>query len=198
MKDVAAVDQFLAEVDRVLIQAKAMAASDNLGRLGDAFEFYTARLPAPHTIRCLTVKLLGLKWRLFWGRIGDGLYLANRPAVLEDIAATRTPSAPAGLAHALLRLRPENWHEALPGYNLGWAEAHRAACHDNLSLIANVNRGWNDRAMPAGSLSADLLGQVTRLYGVRPFCPDGGTYTLSGNGKACQCSVHGTERAHGN
>ena len=43
--------------------------------------------PAPHTIRCAAVTFAGLKWRVYWGRIGDGLYVATRPFILEDIAA---------------------------------------------------------------------------------------------------------------
>src|SRR5439155_22272847 len=94
--------------------------------------------------------------------------------------------------HAMLRLRPENWKEVLPGYNLGWAEANRAACHDNLSLLANVNRGWNDRRPADGVPNAALLERVWRVYGVRPYCPDGGAYTLDGT--ACRCAIHGDAR----
>ena len=90
-----------------------------------------------------------------------------------------------------MRLRPDNWNEVLPGYNLGWEEANRAACHENLSLLANVNRGWNDRERSGGAPDAVLMERVARLYSVRPFCPDGGTYTLSADGKACKCSIHG-------
>ena len=98
-------------------------------------DFYRVPFPEPHMIRCLVVKFFGLKWRVYWGRIGDGLYVANRPFILEDLAAAhaagKKPTGEKG--HALLRLRPENWNEVLPGYNLGWAEGNRAACHANLS-----------------------------------------------------------------
>ena len=93
----------------------------------------------------------------------------------------------------MLRLRPENWNAVLPGYNLSWAEANRSACHANLSLIANVNRGWNDRKPAGDSPNAVLMDRVTRFYGVRPFCPDGGTYALSADGKSCKCSIHGDD-----
>ena len=85
-------------------------------------------------------------------------------------------------------LRPENWKEVLPGYNLGWAEKHRSGCHDNLSLLANTARGWNNKAVDAA-----LLERVVRFYGVRPRCPDGGTYSLSADGKRCTCTIHGNE-----
>ena len=91
----------------------------------------------------------------------------------------------------MLRLRPENWNAVLPGYNLGWAEGSRAACHANLDMLANVNRGWNDRRPAVGPPSAELLGRVGRVYGERPFCPEGGTYDLSADGRSCRCTVHG-------
>jgi hypothetical protein len=140
------------------------------------------------------VKIFGLKWRLYWGRIGDGLYIANRPFVLTDLAeAHAAGKKPAGeKGHLLLRLRPENWNEVLPGYKLGWEEGHRSACLDNLSQVANVSRGWNDRA--GATPDRALLDRVTRVYGARPFCPDGGTYTLSADGRTCSCGVHGSVR----
>jgi hypothetical protein len=140
------------------------------------------------------VNLFGLKWRVYWGRIGDGLYFATRPFILEDLAAAHAeamkPSATEP-AHAVLRIRPENWRAVLPGYHLGWAEASRAACHANLDMVANVRRGWNDRAAVGAAPDAELLGRVARVYGARPNCPDGGAYTLSVDGRSCRCGVHG-------
>ncbi len=194
VNDAKAVDEFLDSIERMMLNQKAAV----LDRWNDNVEFYRMPFPKPHTIRCLAVKFAGLKWRLYWGRIGAGLYIANRPFILEDLTAAhaddkraRKTSEP---AHAMLRLRPENWKEVLPGYKLGWAEGQRSACHHNLSLLANVNRGWQDRKPSGVAPDAALMERVTRFYGVRPFCPDGGTYTLSADGKSCQCSVHGDAR----
>jgi hypothetical protein len=120
------------------------------------------------------------------------LYVATRPFILEDLAAAHADGkkpAKTEPAHAVLRVRPENWNAVLPGYNLGWAEANRAACHANLDMVSNIGRGWND-ARPA-TPDAELLGRVGRVYGERPFCPDGGSYSLSADGRSCRCSVHG-------
>jgi Protein of unknown function (DUF1559) len=196
VKDAKAVDEFLDEVDRLTIKMKAESLGE-FGRLSDFVEFYRMPFPKPHTIRCHVIKFAGLKWRLYWGRIGNGLYFANRPFILEDIAAAQDDKQQkkrAEAAHALVRLRPENWKEVLPGYNLSWAEAQRTACHRNLSMLANVYRGWNDRQAQDEAPDAALVERVARLYGVRPFCPDGGKYTLSADGKSCQCSVHGDSR----
>ena len=89
----------------------------------------------------------------------------------------------------MLRVRPENWNAVLPGYNLGWAEANRAACHANLDMVSNVARGWNDNRV--ATPDAALLARVGRVYGERPFCPDGGSYSLSPDGRSCRCGVHG-------
>jgi hypothetical protein len=186
VKDPKVVDEFLAELDKMSVPR------GDFGFLRAYLDFYRVPFPEPHVIRCHVVKFFGLKWRLYWGRIGNGLYIANRPFILTDLAeahaAGKKPTGEKG--HALLRLRPENWNEVLPGYKLGWAEGHRSACLDNLSQVANVSRGWNDRA--GGTPDRALLDRVTRVYGARPFCPDGGTYTLSADGRTCSCSVHGS------
>src|SRR5262249_61196730 len=96
---------------------------------------------------------LGLKWRVFWGRIGNGLYVANAANLLEEIAAAEADrtgrpdaagaNAPTG--HAMLRVRPENWDQVKAGLRLGSAENERQACLENMRAIHNVARGWNDR-----------------------------------------------------
>jgi hypothetical protein len=193
VKDVKIVDDYLDELDKLLLaQRQDVAGAGLLWRR--EVDFYRVPLVKGHTIRCLVVNFAGLKWRLYWGRIGDGLYIATRPFILEDIAAAHAEGkrpAKTEPAHAVLRVRPENWNAVLPGYNLGWAESNRAACHANLDMVSNVSRGWNDRKPVAGPPSAKLLDQLGRVYGERPFCPDGGTYELSADGRVCRCSVHG-------
>jgi hypothetical protein len=202
VRDTAAVDEFLDAVDRLVAEAPLRQAGDRLGPVGIGSDFYRVELPAPHKVRCFVVKVFGLKWRVFWGRIGNGLYLANRPFILQDVAeaeaaAAKAPAGgPAPTAHAQIRLRPENWREVLPGFRLGWAEADREACRANLSLVANVARGWDDRRPAAADAAAEpaLLDRVARMYGTRPFCPEGGRYLLSADGRTCRCSVHGGDR----
>ena len=197
VKDAKVVDEFLEMFEKALLKIKASSVAEFHGA-ENFVEFYRMPFPKDHTIRCLVVKFAGLKWRLYWGRIGDGFYLANRAFILEDIAAAqmnkKQPAKQMEPAHALLRLRPQNWKEVLPGYHLGWAENHRSACHDNLSLLANVNRGWKDAKQTPNSPDAVLTERAIRFYGVRPFCPDGGNYSLSADGKSCMCSIHGDER----
>jgi hypothetical protein len=191
VKDAKVVDEYLDELDKlILAQRQNLAGAGILWRR--EVDFYRVPFPRPHVIRCAVANVGGIKWRLYWGRIGDGLYVATRPFILEDLAAAHGGGKkPARIepAHAALRIRPENWHDVLPGYNLGWAESNRAACHANLDMVSNVARGWNDR--PGAAPTAELLARVGRVYGERPFCPDGGKYELSADGRACRCSVHG-------
>ena len=42
---------------------------------------------------------------------------------------------------------------------------------------------------------ADLERAAGRLYGVYSFCPDGGHYEVSADGREVRCSVHGTAQA---
>jgi len=193
VKDPKAVDEYLEEIDRLVLARRA-----DLNQFGATWrrevDFYRVPFPKPHTVRCMVVNLFGLKWRVYWGRIGNGLYFATRPFILEDLAAAHSEGKrPAATepAHAVLKVRPENWRAVLPGYHLAWAEASRAACHANLDMVANVRRGWNDQKPAGAAPDAELLGRVARVYGARPSCPDGGTYTLSADGRLCRCSVHG-------
>jgi len=187
VKDAKVVDDFLAHLDRVLVKLREGDPHNSFIPL--APEFYRLSAGDGPPVRCVAFKVSGLVYRVYWARIGDGLYIANRPFVLDDIRAAQsagTKPVARDTGHALVRLNPENWKEVLPGYNLGWAERHRAVCHAHLSAVANVARGWNDKAV-----NATVRERVARFYGVRPFCPDGGTYTLSADGRRCTCNVHG-------
>jgi hypothetical protein len=191
VKNAAVVDAFLDEYDRFLTTAKP-AGAVSLVRFTEFYKFPVAKA---HTVRCMAIKFAGLKLRFFWGRIGDGLYFTNRPFLLDDIASAQAegkPRQPASeRSHALLQIHPENFHDVLPGYLLGWEENQRSACQKNLSMIANVARGWGDPDAGGRIVTETLLNHVQRVYGVRPFCPDGGAYDLSAMAFGCRCNIHG-------
>jgi hypothetical protein len=190
VKDAAAVDDFLAALDELMAK---MRSSADFALARPFVEYYKAPLAGPSPVRVLAISIGGVKARLFIARVGDGLYLANRPTLLQEIAAAhaegRRPRPAAG--HALVRVRPEGWNEVLTTNRLGWAERNRKACVENLSLVANVARGWDTRG---GEPDTQLMDRVFRVYGARPFCPDSGRYLLADDGKSCRCSVHGTAR----
>src|SRR5205085_6880415 len=70
---------------------------------------------------------------------------------------------------------------------------NREACLNNLGPLASVGRA----VVGKGQRNEEQLGRAAnqeadRLYGAHFFCPEGGTYLLSPDGKTCRCSVHGT------
>jgi hypothetical protein len=190
VKDPAVVDDFLAALDEMM---RRLRSNPEFAETREHIEYYQAPLAGTHAVRVLAVSAFGVKARLYLARIGDGLYLTNRPTLIDDLAVAhaegRRPKPAAG--HALVRVRPENWREVLPTHRLGWEEANRKACLANLGPVANVARGWDTRG---GEPDAALFDRVARVYGARPFCPDGGRYLLAEDGKSCRCSVHGSAR----
>ena len=143
-------------------------------------------------IRCYGVSVGALKWRVFFARIGQGLYLASKRCILEDLLALKDQPGPGGAeAHAMVRIRADHWHAVLPDYRLGWEENSRQACLGNLGPLSNVAR-----AMTAGGTApatpAAVLREAERLYATHFYCPDGGRYEVSADGKEVTCSVHGS------
>jgi len=137
-------------------------------------------------------------------RIGDGLYIANQSAILDELrTATRERSPLAAsdrgpVAHAMLKLRPAHASLALPGMRLGWEEANREACQRNLAMLSAAARAFSFTP-PVTALALDqetrerLVRQyAAQLYGCKFACPDGGRYTLAEDGRSFSCSVHGS------
>ena len=56
---------------------------------------------------------------LFYGRVGNGLYVASKQCILEDLYALEAaggkaegrPADKGPMAHAMVRIRPEKWNE---------------------------------------------------------------------------------------
>lgn len=200
VKDAAVVDSFLANLDKLL--AKFARRPSRGGWIDLDYDFYHLPLGEGNTpARCYNLRFGPVKWRLFFARIGDGLYVASRPFILEDLAelqkkqtatAEKSPASDGGPeAHAMVRVRPEHWKEVLSTFRLGWAEAARQSCLDNLCPLSSAARmlvaSGNDK--PSGE---EISHAADALYGVHFFCPDGGRYQLSADGKEVACSVHGT------
>src|SRR5262249_27784655 len=148
---------------------------ERMGFLSVHQDFYHFAPAGGQNLRAYTVQFGPLRWRLFWSRIGNGLYVASKPFILEDLLALEADRGPTSHAagdrgragHGLVRLRPRNWNQVLADYRLGWAENHRQACLHNHGPLASVAR-----ALAAGraELSGDeatpeLLRLASRLYG---------------------------------
>jgi hypothetical protein len=214
VRDEKVVDAFLVQLDKVLAQLGAREEDLGLGGVRLEHDFYKTRMKQGPLLRSYGFRLGPVKWRLHWARVGSALYVASKPFILDDLAAAHAAGAklkkqdadPEATAHAVVRLRPRNWDRALPGYRLAWAENNRAACVRNLGPLANAGRAAIARPPVKGEkpakprADAEQLGRMAlqladRLYAVRFFCPEGGHYTLSADGKACSCSIHGTAAA---
>jgi hypothetical protein len=204
VRDAKVVDRFLAKLDTPL--AVLARRQENVGGfLRFEPDFYTARLQSGATMRSFGFRLGPVKWRFHWARIGGGLYLASKPFILDDLAAAEAERAREGgkpeaetTGHAMLRLRPRNWNRVLADYRLGWAENNRQACLANLGPLASVGRavvaqsaGAKDRERGGAELGDEARRLADRLLAVHFFCPEGGRYELSSDGKTCSCSVHG-------
>ena len=148
-------------------------------------DFY--RLPdvQGHQVRCATIGFGPIKWRLFWARIDDVVYVASKRSILRELAGARPPQrGPSG--HAMVRIRPKHWAMVLEDYQLGWAENNRRACLENLGPLTSVARALDDDARGAG-----LLELAEQVHGARAFCTEGGSYEVDDD-LGVRCSVHGT------
>jgi hypothetical protein len=192
------VDRWLERLDRVLT-AEARKHQNLGGFLAFDQDYYTAKLKGGWKMRGYGFRLGPVKWRFFWGRVGEAFYIASKPVILEDLAAAYVARAEGKAevradgekVHAMARLRPRNWNQVLNDYRLGWAENNREACLRNLRPMTSVARALRAEK-PEGDLTKETQRTADRLYAVHFFCPDGGRYVPSADGKTCSCSVHGS------
>ncbi|MHC4176066.1 MAG: hypothetical protein ACYSWU_01080 [Planctomycetota bacterium] len=198
VKDAQIVDKFLDELDTTL--ATLARQPQAAGWFEFDFDFYRVPLPdKDERIRCYAVQFGPIKWRLFFARIGRGLYIASKRFILDDLAAMpinaaekQTDTGPT--AHAMVRVRPENWKEVLPAFQLGWAESSRQACLNNLGPLSSVARAVSASG-DGQAKSEQVHRRADELHAVHFFCPDGGKYRVSPGGKEVTCSVHGSAAA---
>jgi hypothetical protein len=198
VRDPKLVDSFLQRLDKVLT-VKAINSRNRGGWFEVYEDAYRTKLKDGTPIWGYTVRLWVVKWRFFWGRIGNGLYIASKASLLEDIAATAAApgrgavrDGPDTTAHAMLRLRPNNWKRVLDDYRLTWAENNREACLRNIGPVASAARAV--RAAHKDGVenrSEAAVQEAARIYGVYMYCPDGGKYIVSEDGTKCTCSIHG-------
>jgi hypothetical protein len=198
VQDSKVVDDFLDKLDEVLV-AQAHK-TDNGGWFRVIEDAYTSDVNAKTAYKLHThsIGVEGAKWRISWARIGKGLYVSSKPFVLDDIAALEgnPPPADAGpTGHAMVRVRAEHWKESLPDFRLGWAESNRRACLNNLAPLSDIARAY----AAAPDLPADrarfVTDQAQQLYSTRFFCPEGGEYHVTPDGKSVTCIKHGSMSA---
>ncbi|MBI3861370.1 MAG: hypothetical protein HY290_05700 [Planctomycetia bacterium] len=188
VRDAGVVDAFLDRLDGLLAgNAREPVRTGWFDLKSDFYRYSTAAVPV---VRCQTIGFGPLKFRVFWARIGNGLYVASKPFILDDLSGA-TPAKEAGpQGHAMLRIRSRNWEQVLPEYRLGWAENNRRACLDNLGPLTSIAR-----SLPGQTSSPDVCRCADHLYGAHLFCPEGGNYEIGTDGKTMTCSIHGSASA---
>lgn len=212
VRDAKVVDDYLDIIDEWLARA---ARNERRGRFLDLeYDFYKFPLASGREARAFGLRFDPARLRFFWARVGDQLYVASKPFILDDIATMQPSASPQNATqsrsgatdgdatgHALARVRAANWNEVLPDYRLGWAENEREACLNNIGPLADVARALTSRsANPPGgnaptsgdALDRAVLELADRLHGARHFCPEGGAYNVSPDNRSVACSVHGT------
>jgi hypothetical protein len=201
VKDEKIVDRFLEDLDRAL----AVVARQKERSFFFDFDYDFYRVPAEGKtpeLRCYNVQFGPVKWRVFFARIDGGLYIASKKFILDDLAeASKTakehPEEKRDLgptAHAMIRIRPQNWKETLPDFQLGWAEGSREACLNNLGPLTSVARAT--AAQKANASFEEDLREADSMHGVHFYCPDGGKYEYAADGdrpgvRRIVCPLHG-------
>jgi len=210
VQDAAVIDDFLNRLDPLWAAA---ARTQESGMIPVKYEFYKFHSQQDPKIifRGNALRLGPIKGRVFSARIGNIFYVTSKPHTLleELVAAHKTNTAFAKvdekvkasdtgpIGHAMIRVRPENWNQVLTDYRLAWADNNREACLNNLGSLASVARAFtapldkvDDKDLDA--LSQRACRQADHLHGIHFFCPEGGTYRLTPDGKTMTCSVHGS------
>ena len=201
VRDAELVDRTLERLDVYL--AEIARSRDERGWLDLEMDFYRSPLSGDGPpVRCYSVGFGPVKWRVFFARVGGGLYLASKRFILEDLERLepsrgegRASGRQAGegpVAHAMIRIRPEHWKEILPAFRLGWAEASREACLNNLGPLSSAAR----LALSAegGVKAEEILRRADAAHAVHFFCPDGGRISWRGGRIVCTAHVRRVPR----
>ncbi len=199
-------DQFLQLLDEMLGLYSRQKQPVSWFRIDP--DFSLIQEPGKPAIRCQAIRLGPVKWRVFWARIGNAIYIASKRFVLDDIRqahaqAQKNPPKDLGpSAHGMVRMRAEHWDKILSEFQLGWAENNREASLNNISRIYGVARAVLSEQVVTGKKSPDALdltklsqqaqAEADQIYGVHFFCPSGGQYVLQQGGYAMENSVHGS------
>jgi hypothetical protein len=198
IQDEKIVDEFLARLDGFLAELARRPSNGFFFSLGQ--DFYQLQLGGESSVHSYSLRVGPVKWRFFWARIGDAVYAASKPDILTDLQAIHSQDEDAAgeagpAAHALIRIRPQNWNRVLAHYRLGWEENNREACLNNLGPLTSLCRALV-AGRSAGPLTETEVREMTgRLCDVNFFCPDGGNYVVALDGMSVSCTAHGSAQS---
>ncbi len=202
VRDTKVVDEYLEELERYAVkQANDVSSLGALGSFDPRLRFFGVKTRAGSAMRAAEFRLGPWRYHIYWARLDNQLVITNQPYVFDDLrAAAKTPQRPADVnntGHALIRFRPENWNQALTGYQIGWAANNREACVKNLGILSGTARAFDSKTQSQKVASWDdrtrqVLADAAKLHGVHCACPDGGRYELAKDGRSMTCGVHGS------
>lgn len=190
--DAAIVDDFLTKLSEGL----AVTARDRMefGFFALQKDFY--EIPVSDSpVHSFVLSFGPVRWRFFYGRVGDQLIVASKLQTIEKLLAAEKNVRDGGVtrdggekSHAQLTIHREQWKSILPSMRLSWDEGARNACLDNLGPMTSAARilGAKDQHPEHEAIRE----QAASLYGGKHFCPCGGHYELDEHGQMT-CSVHG-------
>ena len=201
LQDPKITDQFLERLDDALAIEARKPEPVNFLSLDE--DFYRFQLKQGQTARSFIFRYGPIKLRVFWARIGSALYLASKQYILDDLCEADRDTAQRDLgpqAHAMVRIRPQNWNQTLADFQLGWAENSREACLNNLGPLSSIGRAFvtsndNYSRLFVKDRGESQLEFADKVQAIHSFCPEGGRYLLSPDGRTFECTVHGSAKS---
>lgn len=202
VKDAEIVDRFLSNLDDFLVRLinqPELRRGFPAGFLNINHDVYGVGDESTREFRAYSLQFGPLTWRFYWGRIGNGLFIASKPYLIQELSrASQATSGRSELdqspsGHAMVRLRPQHWNRILPHFQIGWAEAQRRSCLHNVSFLSSAARGLTSASgRPAVEADMAKIKQLTRtLFHIEPHCGAEGKYTVTDEGTGVCCTSHG-------
>ena len=195
------VDAFLDRLDPVM--ARASVAIESQGPWCD-FDWYKAPLKPDRTMRVRQCAVWADQVGIVLGADRDGSNIASKAFILENLVALEADLATQGLARGPGRIESaRHGHHEVGQLGQGagrlsaWLGRKQSSGVLEQPRTAGERRSRRNRPTTKGSDGERGWGnaanrEADRLYGSHFYCPEGGHYLLSADGKTCRCSVHGS------
>ena len=150
------------------------------------------RLPdyKEHAIYVFSIQAHAAKLRLHVSLVNGQLVAATKPDTLREVIDAGENEVVDGATegHMLVRFNRRALEKMYDEVQMYWAEKSRLACHRNTILMYNLHKLY-DRPIE------EVPELAVVKYGIRPYCPDHGEYSIDAGSDRCVCSVHGNRES---
>lgn len=201
----ALVDRFLDILEPVLSKANPVSRGLN------AFDYSRLQAKPDFVIHNCSWQLGPAKFRLFFARIDNALFVSTQKSVIESIhdfmrarsAGSTILSAKPPLerdseklacrSQALFAINHENWRKVKSDADLLWLDNNRRACLKNLAPLTVSARATASIEGTEELLAGDIVGAAAKNPTLQAtvLCPDGGAYKFNATTGNVFCSLHG-------